>query len=258
MRWLPARRTPPIPAIVLTCDRYHVFTRHMIATYGAVWPSHPFEFHVPHQRRALDAPRVVARRAPEPIRATTLELLAPFHPEAWVYWCIDDKYLIRLVDAPVARIARAVSADRLRGVDGLLFCRCRRLFRPEHLQGEERHGPAGVTWLRRRDYSQIWIHQFLRVKVLRHLFEQLPETIAHAKAMDAMKDALPLPPEHRLYVVRDNLATFGESTTRGRVTRNCAASLRALGLGVPEGFAEAEHEEVMGVLGADAGAARDR
>lgn len=246
--WLSNGTTARLPAIVLTYDRYHPFTRHMIAAYGRVWPSHPFEFHVPYQRTPLVAEGVIARRTPDAIRATVLELLEPFDDEAWVYWCIDDKYPIRIVSRPIARLARVVAEGDLPGVDGLLFCRCRRLLQPERLLGEERNGPAGIRWLRRKDYSQIWIHQFLRVKVLRYLFERFSETIPQAKMMDPMKEAIPLPTDHRLYVVRDNLATFGESTSRGRITQNCAESLRAFGFEVPEGFERSDQENVMGVI----------
>jgi hypothetical protein len=237
-----------IPAIVLTCDRYHPFARHMIQRYQTAWPSHPFTFHVPYQREALCGPGIVPHRTPGEIRATVLELLKGFHDDAWVYWCIDDKYPIRILETPVAHLAAAVLSEHLPEVDGLLFCRCRRLLLPEHLLPEERVGPGGVVLLRRRNYAQIWIHQFLRVKVLRTLFLGLPESIPHAQAMDSMKDRAVLPASHRLYVVQTNLAVFGESTMRGRVTRNCATSLRSLGLAVPDGFEQCDIETVMGVI----------
>ncbi len=244
-----------LPALVLTCDKYHLFAAHMIVRYGVVWPSHPFTFHVPYQDRALSGlglgSRVESRRTPGPIRATVLGLLDEFDAEAWVYWCVDDKYPIQFVQPAVAHLADAVSSDRLSGtgIDGVLLCRCRRMLQPQYLSGERREGPGGVTLLGRRDYSQIWLHQFLKVKVLRHLFLQLPETVAEAKALDALKDEVALPADHRLYVVEKNLAVFGESTTRGRVTSNCASSFRALGLAVPEGFVEDEGpDQVMGVI----------
>jgi hypothetical protein len=239
-----------VPAIVLTCDRHQPFAAHMIMRYEAVWPSHPFTFHVPYQRRALRGSRVAPRRTGEAIRATVLELLEEFDDEAWIYWCIDDKYPIQLIDPPVARLAKAVLSDELPGVDGVLVCRCRRLLQPEYLLEERRVAPGGVALLRRKDYSQIWIHQFLRVKVLRRLFRQFPASIPRAGDLDPLKDRIALPAEHRLYVVETNLAVFGESTVHGRVTRNCAASLRALGLGLPPGFQESDEEILMGAIGA--------
>ena len=65
--------------------------------------------------------------------------------------------------------------------------------------------------------------------------------------------SLPLPADHRLYVVETNLAVFGESTIRGRVTRNCAASLRALGLGAPPGFEETDRELLIGTVDSGGG-----
>ena len=221
----------------------------MIMRYEAVWPSHPFTFHVPYQHQALHGGRVEPRRTGDAIRATVLELLEEFDDETWVYWCVDDKYPIQLIVPPVARLAEAVLADQLPGVDGVLFCRCRKLLQPEYLLEERRDAPGGVALLRRKDYSQIWIHQFLRVKVLRQLFRQLPASIPQPSDLDPAKDRFALPADHRLYVVETNLAVFGESTAGGRVTRNCAASLRALGLGLPAGFQETDWEILMGAIG---------
>lgn len=237
-----------VPAIVLTCDRYHTFASHMIARYDSVWPSHPFTFHVPFQRQAIEGPRIVSRRTPEAIRTTVLTLLEEFDDETWVYWCIDDRYPIALVQPQVARLVESVLSDSLPDVDGVLFCRIGRLLQSKHLLEEERDGPGGVVLRRRKDYSQIWMHQAVRVKVLRRLFELFPEAIPMAKTMDGLKDRIALPTNQRLYVVETNLAVFGESTTRGHVTRNCATSLRALNLDIPAGFEESDREMLMGAI----------
>jgi hypothetical protein len=247
------RRSPAgrerMPAIVLSCDRYHPFATHMMMRYEAVWPSHPFTFHVPYQHRVLSGARIVSRRTPGAIRATVLGLVEELDDEAWVYWCTDDRYPLRLVRPAVERVAEAVLSDRLPAVDGVLFCRWGRMWEPEHLFGEDRReGPGGVALLRRRDYSQIWLHQFLRVKVLRHLFHRFPDAVPEASVLDPLKHQVALPADHRLYVVETNLAVFGESTSRGRVTRNCAASLRGLGIGVPPGFVEIDQDITMGVI----------
>ncbi len=36
-------------ALVLTYDRNHFVTDHMIATYNKHWPDHPFTFYIPYQ-----------------------------------------------------------------------------------------------------------------------------------------------------------------------------------------------------------------
>jgi len=225
----------------------------MIKCYDAEWPSHPFTFHVPYQQQRIQGTRVASRKTPEAIRATVLELLDEFDNEAWVYWCIDDKYPIRLIQPSVTHIVEAVVAEQLPWADGLILCRCRSLLLSEHLLDDTRKGPNGVILLRRKDYSQFWIHQFLRVKVIRHVFQRLPASIPEAKRMDAMLSRITLPDDHRLYVVETNLAVFGESTIRGRVTSNCAASLRSHGLGVPPTFEETDAQSFMGTIGADVG-----
>jgi len=212
------------------------------------WPSHPFTFNVPYQDQPLRSPVIVARRTPEAIRATVVELLRGFEDDEWIYWCIDDKYPIRLIEQPVAVLTGALLDGAFAEADGLLLCRCRKLLRHEHLLDDTIDGPAGIRLLRRRDYSQIWIHQFLRTKVLRHLFSSFPEFIPNAKIMDGMKDRIALPADHRLYVVESNLVVFGESTKDGRVTRNCARSFRELGMDLPAGFEPSNVEAIMGTV----------
>ncbi|MFN2540579.1 MAG: hypothetical protein ABR514_00215, partial [Chthoniobacterales bacterium] len=85
-------------AIVLTCDRFRAMTEHMIRQYEGLWPNHPFVFRIPFQQlRGQDTDRREFRQTPENIRGTVLQLLDDLEDEEWVYWCIDDKYPIRLL-----------------------------------------------------------------------------------------------------------------------------------------------------------------
>ena len=56
-------------------------------------------------------------------------------------------------------------------------------------------------------------------------------------------------------LAEQNLAVFGESTSSGRVTRNCAASLRAKGIALPAGFEVIDRDIAMGVIAPDVDAA---
>jgi hypothetical protein len=164
-------------------------------------------------------------------------LLADLSDEDWIYWCIDDKYPIRL-DIP--RIQRAMNwavEDAPGEVSGVLFCRARKAKNGRALSGERIEVPNGDAYLRCKDYSIIWIHQLLRVKVLRHLFGELPDVIETAKSMDKLKAAVRLPDDHVLVVTEQNMAEFGESTTRGRVTQNCYESMLARGMQPPDSLA---------------------
>lgn len=248
MLWMRAAKVKPMQAIVLTCDRYRRLAEHMVEAYARLWPDHPFEFRLAAQEAPETAPaRVTHRRCPLPIKATVLTLIEDLGDEEWVYWCIDDKYPIRL-ELPAVRAAAAWAPGS--DVDGVLFCRCRDLGKRRFLTGARVRDPAGNVYLERAGYQQIWLHQFLRVKVLRGLFGAFPDDIPQAKTMDALKDAARKPAAHRLFVARENRAVFGESTSRGRLTSNCAESMRANGLALPEWFnGDTAEARTMGELG---------
>jgi hypothetical protein len=241
-------------ALVLTYDRYHVFAEHMIRSYRRLWPDHPFIFRIPYQ----DWPAALAARlgdtatfiqAPSPIKQTALALLEGIAEDEWVYWCIDDKYLVELDAAKAAQVAKWVREISDPSICGVSFARARRMLKPEYLYLDQTIGDdTGGTYIRRTDYSQIWLHQFLRGKVLRTLFNGFPDERYSAKEMDIMKGEMRLPEDHRLYVSTANHVIFGESTTRGKVTANCALSLQDYGLESPAGMPRSEEHVVIGKL----------
>jgi hypothetical protein len=232
-------------AIVLTCDRYRAITEHMIFQYDRLWPDHPFVFHVPYQElRGIDTQRVKYLTAASDIKGTVLHLLTEIDDEEWIYWCVDDKYPIRLVTDKIASLIS--HAMRSPEVDGLLFCRCRATLNNPKLTLFPRkiRNSFGDVYLERKAWFQIWIHQVLRAKVLRHLFTHLPDDIPSAKAMDELKNDVPKLPEHRLFVTKENFAVFGESTRRGVITQNCYESMIAAGIELPEWFRHPDAEYV--------------
>ncbi len=234
-----------IKTIVLTCDRYRAITEHMIFQYHRLWPDHPFVFHIPYQALGgADTERVKYFTAPSDIKGTVLRLLSEIDDEEWIYWCVDDKYPIQL---PTDKIANLIShAMRSLEVDGLLFCRCRATLDNPRLTLYPRKikNPFGDVYLERKAWFQIWIHQILRAKVLRHLFTHLPNDIPSAKAMDELKNDVPKLPEHRLFVTKENFAVFGESTRAGLITQNCYESVVAAGIELPEWFRHPDGEYV--------------
>ncbi len=223
-------------AIVLTYDHYRVLTDHMIACYARVWPDHPFVFQVPYQDLAptIMSDRVVYRRTPAPIKSTVLALLESLDDDEWVYWCIDDKYPLEF-DLPRVRdvyhwIESGVDAD----VAGVMFCRCRKMWMPAFLGRQGLVDNTGNFFIERNSYAQIWIHQFLRVKVLRQFYSFAPDVFPVANYMDARIPEMTMPADQRLFVTAENMAVFGESASRGVVTDNCYQSLLDSGVAIPE------------------------
>ncbi|MEM9556293.1 MAG: hypothetical protein AAGC60_18705 [Acidobacteriota bacterium] len=214
-------------AIVLTYDKYRLLAEHMVARYDALWPEHPFTWHVPYQQDTeFDGRRVELVQTPPAIKDTVLTLLRDLPDDEWIYWALDDKYPLFLDVEPIDRLSRWIAAGEAPDdYGGVLFCRCRHMLSRRWARPHRGAQPPGVPLLERNSYQQIWIHQFLRVRVVRHLFGAFPDRIPQANVMDEYKDRMTLPPDHRLFVTRANAASFGESTDAGRLTRNCAESL---------------------------------
>ncbi len=243
-----------IPAIVLTCQKYVPLAEHMIDRYAAVWPDHPFVFRLPDGAAARTmAPRHPGRVELVPtaegegrgrFRAAVLGLLEGLADDTWVYWCIDDKYVMWLDRRAADGVVQAVRNVTDPEICGLCFARTRKLFDSAHVS-PERLQISRQTFLRRTSYAQIWLHQFLRVRVLRDLFMGFPEVIESAKEMDALHRAKALPTDQWLYVLDHNAVVFGESTSRGVLTANCAASL-SRGRGLPAGFSVSRQRLVVG------------
>lgn len=240
-------------AIVLTFDDYHPFTLNMLKSYESLWPDHPFEFRVPYN---TTIPQKIAKdhreetdfvRTDSSIRATVLTLLEDLDDDEWVYWSIDDKYPMRLDTRGVARLAEWVENGVPDCIDGICFHRARGLLGGEAL-GADVIEESPVKLIARSGFHHIWLHQFLKVKVLRHLFTGMPQRLSSAKEMDSVKFEIGLPDRFSLYVSSRNQAVFGESTTRGAVTSNCRAALDENGIVLPPDFPTTDNEIVIGSM----------
>ncbi len=238
----------PIKAIVLTYDQYRSFTDHMILCYDKLWPKHPFHFQVPYQNLSptLKTDMVQYHKCPVDIKGTVLTMLSGLDDKEMIYWCIDDKYPIKLNIPKLEKIHQWLLASHEKiEISGLLFCRCRGMLRKENLTGKELLDNQDNIYLERKNYEQIWIHQYVKVKVIRHLFESFPDEIPTAKIMDDLKRNTKKPKSHRLFVTRDNLATFGESTSRGILTKNCFNSMKNMNIVIPPWASKTTNREII-------------
>jgi hypothetical protein len=236
-------------AIVLTYDRHRSLTDHMIFCYEKLWPKHPYIFQVPYQEipPTLQSSRVQYHKCPADIKGTVLTLLDALDDEEMIYWCIDDKYPIWLDIKKIKKIHQWLSPTDGKDIGGLLFCRCRGMLSRQNLTDKEVIDDQGDICLERKNYEQIWIHQYLKVKVIRHLFNSFPNRIPAAESMDVFKGLVEKPNSHHLYVTGNNLATFGESTSQGVIMKNCFESMKANNLCIPSWASETtSHEVTMG------------
>lgn len=236
-------------ALVLTYDEHLPIADHMIQTYQDRWQDHQFTFRVPYNddppnyledKYECDIELVESKPA---INDTMMTLLQGINDEEWIYWALDDKYILELDTQTVNELRQWLVEDGGH-IDGLSFVRARNLLSGVSLSGEY-FTNNGEKFHRRSDYSQIWLPQFLKAKVLRYLFKKMPKPDS-AKEMDELKYEVGLPDDHKLYVTDKNYAVMGESTSRGKITQNCTRSFEKYGMDIPAGFESSNEEKIIG------------
>jgi len=245
-------------AIVLSCDRYSVFRNHMIMQYAALWKTHPFRFRIPFQEEKDAGPLAgIAHefiQTPLHIKQCVLALLSGIDDEAWVFWCIDDKYPVTVDADTFQQCHNWVLGLEDPSVAGIALCRPDSLTRPSLMNYQDvMQTPWGEQLIGRQAYRKIWLHQFVRVKVIRKLFQGFPDTPFKPKEMDVFHRHAQRPADHRLFVSRSSHAVLGESTTRGQVTKNCADSLLRSGFELPQGITVSDRSKLIGKNGKSLG-----
>lgn len=232
-------------ALVLTFDKYKPFAEHMILCYEQLWPNHPFTFRVPYQDEAVKnyfekkfGNKVEMIKSPSGIVDTMFALSDDLDEKEWIYWCMDDRYLIKPNKIEFDKAYRLTQSSESNDMSGICLGNSPNCWLSEH-KYDKRYSiktSEGQLYHRRKDYLMIWYHQYLRVSVIREFFSLFPRQMKQAKEMDYIKDKSKLPDSQKLYFLDKNVAIYGESTNRGKIVRNTVESFTALGLSIPDGF----------------------
>lgn len=263
-------------AIVLTCDKYLKFADHMILTYQKVWPTHPFTFRVPcgtatstfekygdrvdlmqmdSAKMDYDIETETGTKKVSLIRQTVLNLLEDLPDEEWIYWCIDDRYLMRIQEKEMNDIYDFVINNTDSSLLAVLFSRNRKssYFKGDkHIKKDIQYLTSQKQVLKETIYSDgkflpdLFGHQFIKVKALRRIFESFPDRPFLGKEMDSFAHGK-LIGEKQL-IVENNLVIWGESTSRGQITENCVASFKKWKMELPSGFTISNIYAVTGEL----------
>src|SRR5262245_55635527 len=162
-------------AIVLTFDRQLEVANLVVESYNRLWPGCPFVFRIPYQERSVHdlfrAPNVRLVKSPSPIRATIARLLEGCADEQFVYWSIDDRFPVRILDP---NGLRAVYQYVLAGAPGFDALRLGSLTQQALEQGarDETFPPmmvGGVRFFPQQGNMQFgfYMPQFIRAGVLR-------------------------------------------------------------------------------------------
>ena len=265
-------------AIVLTCDKYLQLADHTIYSYQKVWPDNPFRFRVPYgsdrdyayylkekygekiELIQTDAAKVIYSCKPVDvsntnmvrvslIKPTVLKLLEDVGDDEWIFWCMDDRYLIQIKQKEVETIYTWLLKISDPAICGFSINRFSNLFKQEHfLLDSVIENNSNIRFIQRRNYKKIWNPCFLRAKVIRTIFNSFPDRPFVGKEMDYFKDQLSIPADQKLFISENNLIVVGESTTRGKLTKNCLESLIDAGIKVPKIFETSDKIMIQGEL----------
>lgn len=240
-------------ALVLTFDKYKPFAEHMIMCYEQLWPNHPFTFRIPYQSEEVKnyyeskfGSKVEMIKSPSGIVDTMFALSDDLDENEWVYWCMDDRYPMTLNVTELEKCYQYVMT--VNDIDGLMFCHHPCLWMPENLfwLRNKIRTSDGQVYYRRKRYTMIWSHQFLRVNVVKTFFNLFPRDLKQAKDMDYIKDRAFPPKAQRLYMLDHNIAVYGEHTNRGNISKTCVDSFNLMGLKTPDGFEIVDKEMKTG------------
>lgn len=243
-------------ALVLTFDKYRVFADHMIYRYQILWPNNPFIFRIPYQGEDVKefyetkyGNKVEMKKSKPGIVETINTLLEELNDNEWIYWCLDDRYPVKIDIKGYQKlyewVTNKIDDYEITGVRGINFPLGRMPESIYYFRFRIKTDDNQILY-RRKNYYMFWSHQYFRVKVLRYVFSKMPKLLGSAKEMDYIVNTLKFNTEHFLYVLKKNVIVLGESATRGRLTKNCYESLSQNGFEIPVQFSLSKKEIIYG------------
>lgn len=220
-------------ALVLTCDRYVKVTEHMLYTYEFNWPKNPFEFIVPYNEtypnnlKRKFGEKITFIKTHGNIKPTVKSLIKDIDDEEMIYWCIDDKYLRYINIQEMNNIIDYLGENKkINGIQPISRNSC--IDKSKNIEINKN------KFYKRSSYKKIWLHQFLKRKVLKHLFDNMPDEFEQAKHMDYWVREVIKFPFNNMYVADKNIISIGESVRRGGITDECKKSMRKYDMEIPK------------------------
>lgn len=239
-----------IKAIVLSCDKYHKITDHMIETYQKLWPTNKLKFLIPWNEiypQFLEdkwKEKIELIKTPVEFKPTIEGLLENTDEDEWVYWCTDDSYLVD-IDEDAANttldfINNFITKDKSfnNSIYSVIFYNGQYDSVHKTFNKEECLNYKGYNFFKKNKITYQWQHQFCKSKVIKRMFDCLDEP-EFAKQMDHMqkeeksKKFWSMIEEGDWYVIENNSVIMGEPTSRGKLTKNGFESFKQYNLTPP-------------------------
>jgi len=224
-------------ALVLTYDQQVGLGQLVLKTYKKHAPNANLEFLIPINEEStkehyvsLGFP-IVFVNTPSDILSTMKNLLARVDDEEWVYWCIDDRYPLSVMDDVFCSLINDIDAgkfDHLRGIKMLWW-------REQGINSNFEYKDLKFTFQDVEEEYGFWHHQFIRAKTLKDFFFTYnEEDINHIMHINR---------HHRFntrsHFISDtvfankNIVTFAEPLAKTKLTMNGLAALKSYDCVIP-------------------------
>ena len=192
--------------------------------YYKLWPENPFKFVIPYNDKAPyfikekfgDNIRFI--KTPKSIRETMDVLLSQYDNNTWVYWCIDDKYVTNIKITNHHHCMSMIENIKDKSVCSISLCKTNKTKKGAMFITDKYCGRYNMS-----DKKQFWAHKFVRIKLLKEFFKNVPKELVLAKSMDNILRKFST--EYKFYTSDYNCISFGESTKGGRATRGFIKSM---------------------------------
>ncbi len=261
-------------AIVLSFDPHLEIANLVVETYNRLWPDCPFVFRIPFTdrdpRSIFAAQNVEFIQTPSDIRSTMENLLRGLPEDEFIFWCVDDRYPIEILNLSVLRAAldfvsgkppnvdsikwtdiRVAGAHRKKDAKRQLLAHILALFRPRSTQAPDRdtewrqreeatpRAPAfvlaGQPFFRQLGHPKngFYMPQFTTPAFLKRFF--FTPALPYLYGIREFHHFLLCTEfEHESYFPDRFLVSTAESTFQGQLSASCYKQIMRLGLLPPK------------------------
>ena len=221
-------------AIILTHDDRSYLANLTISSYSTLWKNNEFTFLVPYNntKPKIKHPNVELIKSPKSIRGTIKALLDNIDDNEFVYWCMDDLYLFRVYNqALLEGIYQQVANNNVPKEAHSI-----RLIRKRYHPLEKYKEACIINGLVFHKlypwkFYGFWFHSFVRCWVLRKVFlrSDLPSEYDIGSVNSAGSDL-----EHNVFLPKKTLFVLGETSRKGKLTRNCIQDAKRFNVQIPD------------------------
>lgn len=237
-------------AIILCCDKYHQFGLHTIKCYNELWKNHPFEFYLPYNTTKPNFENINLIQTPVSFKETIRELTKNINDEEWIYWCSSDTYPIKLDIQKYENILNNLDEISKKDCNVVFPGPWKNRIKVLHMEtyNFEVNGIKyySTNCLENGTNVNLWLHQFMKCKVLKKLFECFKEPNV-AKNLDRQLYHKNFPfydylRKTNFCLTDSSCGTFGENTSRGLICPNALENMKRMDIDIPKDFQIRTHK----------------